>query len=63
VTARGFGTKEMKCIAALLIKIINNIDDLNIQQQVKEEVTQMCQLFPVPGIDNWDYVQREGNYE
>jgi glycine hydroxymethyltransferase len=52
VTARGFGSKEMKCIASLLIKIINNIDDLNIQQQVREEVAQMCQLFPVPGIDN-----------
>jgi len=54
VTARGFGSKEMKRIATLLVNIINHIDDLNIQQQVREEVIQMCQLFPVPGIDNQD---------
>jgi glycine hydroxymethyltransferase len=57
VTARGFGVKEMKRIAALLVNIINHIDDLNIQQQVREEVVQMCQPFPVPGIDNQDYIQ------
>ena len=57
VTARGFGVKEMKRIAALLVNIINHIDDLNIQQQVREEVVQMCQPFPVPGIDNQDYFQ------
>jgi len=58
VTSRGFGTKEMKRIAALLVKIINHIDDLNIQQQAREEVVQMCHSFPVPGIDNQDYIQR-----
>ncbi len=57
VTARGFGVKEMKRIAALLVNIINHINDLNIQQQVREEVVQMCQPFPVPGIDNQDYIQ------
>ncbi len=57
VTARGFGVKEMKRIAALLVNIISHIDDLNIQQQVREEVVQMCQPFPVPGIDNQDYIQ------
>lgn len=57
VTARGFSVKEMKRIAALLVNIINHIDDLNIQQQVREEVVQVCQLFPVPGIDNQDYIQ------
>jgi glycine hydroxymethyltransferase len=58
VTARGFGTKEMKHIAALLVNIINHIDDLKIQQQAREEVIQMCQLFPVPGICNEDNIQR-----
>jgi glycine hydroxymethyltransferase len=57
VTARGFGVKEMKRIAALLVNIISHIDNLNIQRQVREEVVQMCQPFPVPGIDNQDYIQ------
>ena len=54
VTSRGFGVKEMKRIAALLVNIISHIDNLNVQQQVREEVIQMCQLFPVPGIDSRD---------
>lgn len=52
VTARGFGNKEMKRIAALIVDVISHIDDRNIQQRVRDEVGQMCQLFPVPGIDN-----------
>ncbi|MBA7644435.1 Serine hydroxymethyltransferase [subsurface metagenome] len=52
VTTRGFGAEEMKLIASLIVKVITNIDDLNIQNQVKEEVSQICQLFPVPGIDD-----------
>jgi glycine hydroxymethyltransferase len=52
VTSRGFGSEEMKHIAALIVEVISHIDDCNIQQRVKEEVCQMCQLFPVPGIDN-----------
>ncbi len=52
VTSRGFGEVEMKCIASLVIKVISHIDDLEVQRQVKEEVTQMCQRFPVPGIDD-----------
>ncbi|MFH1662719.1 MAG: serine hydroxymethyltransferase [Chloroflexota bacterium] len=52
VTSRGFGAKEMKRIAALIVNIINHIDNLDTQKQVREEVIQMCQLFPVPGIDN-----------
>ena len=52
VTTRGFGNKEMKRIASLIVDVISHIDDLNIQQRVRDEVSQMCQLFPVPGIDN-----------
>jgi glycine hydroxymethyltransferase len=51
VTSRGFGEPEMKCIASLIVRIINNIDDQALQKQVRQEVSQMCQRFPVPGID------------
>jgi glycine hydroxymethyltransferase len=52
VTTRGFGREEMKRIASLMVKVITDIGDLNIQKEVREEVSQMCRNFPVPGIDD-----------
>ena len=52
VTTRGFGKEEMKLIASLIVKVITNIGDLDIQTQVKQKVSQLCQRFPVPGIDD-----------
>ena len=52
VTTRGFGQEEMKLIAALIVKVINNPGNQNIQNQVRQEVGQICQRFPVPGIDS-----------
>ena len=51
VTTRGFGKEEMKQIASLIVRVINNIGNLDIQNQVNQEVSQICQCFPVPGID------------
>jgi len=51
VTTRGFGREEMKRIASLMVKVINNIGDLSIQNQVRDEVGEICSRFPVPGID------------
>jgi glycine hydroxymethyltransferase len=52
VTSRGFGTAEMKQIAAWIVKIIGDVGDTALQEQVRQEVGQMCQRFPVPGIDD-----------
>ena len=52
VTSRGLGGEEMKRIASLMVKVIKDIADQNIQKEVREEVSQMCQCFPVPGIDD-----------
>jgi len=52
VTTRGFGSEEIKQIAAMIIKILSNIDNSKIQKEVREEVSQMCSRFPVPGIDD-----------
>lgn len=52
VTSRGFGTAEMKQIAAWIVKIIGDVGDTALQEQVKQEVGRMCQRFPVPGIDD-----------
>ncbi len=51
VTTRGFGSKEMKLIASLIVKVIANIDNLDNQNQVSQEVSQICRRFLVPGID------------
>jgi len=52
VTTRGFGSEEMKRIASLIVKVIANIGDRDIQNQVSQEVSQICHRFPVPGIDD-----------
>ena len=52
VTTRGFGDKEMKHIASLVVEVITNIGNHNIQSQVSQEVSQLCQRFPTPGIDD-----------
>jgi len=52
VTTRGFGSEEMKLIASLAVKVITNTGNLDIQNQVSHEVSQLCSRFPVPGIDD-----------
>ena len=52
VTTRGFGSQEMKHIASLIVKVITNIGNQDIQNQVSHEVSQICHRFPVPGIDD-----------
>jgi glycine hydroxymethyltransferase len=51
VTTRGFGKDEMKQIASMIVKVITNIDNQDIQEQVRQEVSQLCSRFPLPGID------------
>ncbi len=50
VTTRGFGAKEMKHIASLIVKVISNIDDSDIEKQIREEVSQICRRFPISAI-------------
>jgi glycine hydroxymethyltransferase len=52
VTSRGFGRGEMRRIASLMVKVITDIGNQNIQKQVREEVSQICSRFPLPGIDD-----------
>ncbi len=50
VTSRGFGAKEMKQIAGLILKVLADPKSQRVQQEVKEEVVALCQRFPAPGI-------------
>ena len=52
VTTRGFAKEEMKTIASLIARVIENIDNRDIQDQVSEQVHQLCSRFPIPGIDD-----------
>jgi len=50
VTTRGFGIEEMKRIASLIIKVLSPSGDNRTQEQVRQEVREMCRRFPVPGL-------------
>lgn len=52
ITTRGFGKNEMKLVAGLIVRVLNNPDDEKIRREVRGEVEQMCSGFPVPGIDD-----------
>lgn len=50
VTTRGFGTEEMKHIASLIVKVLSPSGDKRAQERVHQEVREMCQQFPIPGL-------------
>jgi glycine hydroxymethyltransferase len=51
-TSRGFGKEEMKRTAALIVKVVRDINDQSLRRQVSQEVSEMCQRFPLPGVDD-----------
>jgi glycine hydroxymethyltransferase len=50
VTSRGFGSDEMRRIAALIARILANIEDEKVAVAVRHEVVELASRFPVPGI-------------
>jgi glycine hydroxymethyltransferase len=50
VTTRGFGTDELKRIASLMVKVLSSSGDKRTQEQIRQEVRDMCQKFPIPGL-------------
>jgi glycine hydroxymethyltransferase len=51
VTTRGFGMEEMKRIASLIVRVLSPSCDKRVQEQVRQEVREMCQRFPIPGLE------------
>jgi len=49
-TTRGFGVEEMKRIASLILQVLSSPYDERSQEQTREEVKEMCQRLPIPGI-------------
>jgi len=52
VTTRGFGTEEMKQIAAMIVRVVSDIHSTDVRNEVAAEVLHMTSRFPVPGIDD-----------
>jgi glycine hydroxymethyltransferase len=52
MTTRGFTTTEMKLCANLIFTVLTHIGDNAVQQQARDEVSQWCHRFPIPGIDD-----------
>jgi len=50
VTTRGFGTGEVKRIASFIMRVLSSSEDKRVQKQVRQEVRDMCQRFPIPGL-------------
>jgi glycine hydroxymethyltransferase len=50
VTTRGFGTEEMKRIASFVAKVLSSSEDKPVQKQVRQQVREICQQFPIPGL-------------
>jgi glycine hydroxymethyltransferase len=50
VTTRGFGPDEMRTVAQLIVKLLNNLDDSRIYQEVRSAVADLSRRFPVPGL-------------
>jgi glycine hydroxymethyltransferase len=50
VTTRGFGSREMQEIGGLIAAVVHNMGDEATAERVREEVAEICERFPVPGI-------------
>ena len=47
VTTRGMKEKEMKIIANLILKVLDNVDELAVHHKVAKEVKELCSAFPL----------------
>ncbi len=54
VTTRGFGSEEMKQVAAMIVRVIGRAGDVEVERVTAEEVGELCRRFPVPGVGDVD---------
>jgi len=52
ITSRGFGQEEVKKIAQLMFTVLTHVGNEKVTGKVLEEVNQITQRFPVPGLDD-----------
>jgi len=47
VTTRGFGEAEMREVAALIIRVLENVADENVLSEVRRRVSALTEQFPL----------------
>ncbi len=60
VTSRGFGTEEIKHVASLIMQVLSHLHDKRVEEQVRGEIEEICQRFPVPGAAYTEILPPEG---
>ncbi len=50
-TSRGFGVDEMQEVARLISRVLSNLGNEKVYEEVRQHVRHMCDRFPVPGLD------------
>ena len=51
ITSRGFGVAEVEQVARMIVRVLSNMDDEGVYREVRAEVSEICDRFPVPGLD------------
>ncbi len=51
ISSRGFGAEEVRTVARLIMRTILHRGDAQVEQSVREEVSELTSRFPVPGLD------------
>lgn len=49
VTTRGFGAKECQELAGWMVEVLDDIDNEQVIERIREQVMQLCRRFPVYG--------------
>ena len=52
ITSRGMGAEETSKVASMVARVLTNIGDERLHEQVAAEVRDLTAGFPVPGIDD-----------
>jgi glycine hydroxymethyltransferase len=50
VTSRGFEDNEIKLVASLIVRVLSNPGNEKVNNEVRQQVNEVCNKFPVPGI-------------
>ena len=51
ITSRGFKEADTRRVGDLILRVLNDIGNESVENQVRDEVLHMAPSFPVPGID------------
>ncbi|MBE0481140.1 MAG: serine hydroxymethyltransferase [Dehalococcoidia bacterium] len=51
ITTRGLGLHETRQVGRLIVKVLSNVADEKVRTEVRNEVNQICQRFPPPGVN------------